>query len=54
VTISIGGALYPEDGTTVDALFHVADDRLYQAKRDGRNRVVIPVPARRSADRQSA
>ena len=54
VIISIGGALYPEDGTTVDALFHVADDRLYQAKRDGRNRVVIPVPARRSADRQSA
>jgi diguanylate cyclase (GGDEF)-like protein len=54
VTISIGGALYPEDGTTVDALFHVADERLYQAKREGRNRVVIPARARRSADRQSA
>jgi diguanylate cyclase (GGDEF)-like protein len=54
VTVSIGAALYPGDGTTVDALFHVADERLYQAKRDGRNRVVSPAPVRRSADRQSA
>ena len=54
LTISIGGALYPEDGATVDALFRVADERLYQAKRDGRNRVVTPAPTRRSADRQSA
>ena len=54
VTVSIGAALYPGDGTTVDALFHVADERLYQAKRDGRNRVVSPVPVRRSVDRQSA
>lgn len=54
MTISIGGALYPTDGTTVDALFHVADERLYQAKREGRNRAVTPVPARRSADRQFA
>lgn len=54
VTISIGGAVYPSDGSTVDALFHAADERLYQAKEEGRNRVVIPVPARRSAGRQSA
>ena len=54
LTISIGGALYPEDGTSVEALFHMADDRLYQAKREGRNRVVIPAPTRRSAGRQSA
>lgn len=54
LTISIGGALYPRDGTTVDALFHVADERLYQAKREGRNRVVIPARAPRSTDRQSA
>jgi diguanylate cyclase (GGDEF)-like protein len=52
VTISVGGALYPSDGTTVDALFHVADERLYQAKREGRNRVVTAGPVRRSADRQ--
>ena len=48
LTISIGGALYPEDGTSVEALFHVADERLYQAKREGRNRVVTPAPTRRS------
>jgi len=49
VTISIGGALYPDDGTTVDSLFQVADERLYQAKREGRNRVVSPTSARPSA-----
>ncbi len=54
LTISIGAALYPPDGKTIDALFHAADERLYQAKRDGRNRVVSPAPAQRSADRQSA
>ena len=46
LTISIGGALYPEDGTTVDALFHAADERLYEAKRLGRNRVIVATPAR--------
>jgi diguanylate cyclase (GGDEF)-like protein len=54
VTVSIGGAIYPADGANFEALFHVADERLYQAKREGRNRVVIPSSARRSADRQSA
>ncbi len=44
VTISIGGALHPEDGRTADALFHVADECLYEAKRLGRNRVVIAPP----------
>src|SRR5258706_1034334 len=42
VTISIGAAMYPADGTTVDALFVVADERLYEAKKGGRNRVVGP------------
>ena len=54
VTVSIGAALYPADGDNLDALFHVADERLYQAKREGRNRVVSPAPVRRSSDRQSA
>ena len=44
VTVSIGAAIYPEDGVTPEALFHVADARLYQAKREGRNRVVINPP----------
>ncbi|HKB79312.1 MAG TPA: diguanylate cyclase [Thermoanaerobaculia bacterium] len=54
VTVSIGGAIYPADGTEVDALFRAADERLYQAKREGRNRVIAPAAVRRSADRQSA
>ena len=41
VTVSIGAASYPSDGTTAEALFHAADERLYQAKREGRNRVVV-------------
>jgi len=54
ITISIGGAIFPSDGKTVDELFHIADERLYEAKRAGRNRAITPAPTRRSADRQSA
>lgn len=54
VTVSIGGSIYPADGTNVDALFHVADERLYQAKAAGRNRAITPAAVPRSADRQSA
>lgn len=54
VTVSIGAAVFPNDGKNVDTLFQIADERLYQAKREGRNRVIAPAPTRRSADRQSA
>jgi len=40
VTVSGGVARFPQDGETWDALFSVADRRLYEAKRAGRNRVV--------------
>jgi diguanylate cyclase (GGDEF)-like protein len=43
VTVSIGGALYPDDGADREVLFRTADERLYEAKEAGRNRVVIPV-----------
>ena len=43
VTVSIGAAMYPDDGTTAEALFKAADERLYEAKHAGRNRVVAPV-----------
>ena len=31
--LSIGGAIFPADGATVDALFQTADERPYAAKR---------------------
>ncbi len=37
ITISIGGASFPEDGTTGEALLRAADEALYRAKRAGRN-----------------
>jgi two-component system, cell cycle response regulator len=40
VTISIGVAEFGLDGNTIDEVFKVSDMRMYQAKRDGRNRVV--------------
>ncbi|HET7712398.1 MAG TPA: diguanylate cyclase [Thermoanaerobaculia bacterium] len=41
VTVSIGGAVFPADGRSAETLFEVADQRLYDAKRRGRNCVVI-------------
>jgi diguanylate cyclase (GGDEF)-like protein len=41
VTVSIGVAAYPEDGTTPDALFRAADQALYRAKAAGKNRVSL-------------
>ena len=40
VTISIGVAEFPSDGRTRDELMKAADDALYSAKQQGRNRVV--------------
>jgi diguanylate cyclase len=45
ITVSAGSALYPVDGKTPEELFRVADERLYEAKRQGRNRVVGPPAA---------
>lgn len=62
LTVSIGAAIFPFDGKTAEALFEKADQRLYEAKKAGRNRVVIgaeapPVltpPAAQSASRRRA
>ena len=40
VSISAGVAGYPLDGEDAAQLFALADDRMFQAKREGRNRVV--------------
>jgi diguanylate cyclase (GGDEF)-like protein len=44
LTLSIGAAIFPVDGATAEALFEKADQRLYEAKKAGRNRVVIGTP----------
>ena len=40
-TISLGVAAFPEHGTTVQILIQMADKALYQAKEEGRDRVVV-------------
>lgn len=40
--LSLGIALYPQDGTDVETLLGVADRRHYQAKRSGKGHVVGP------------
>ena len=40
LSASVGVACFPDAATTVDGLVHVADERMYQAKRAGRNTVV--------------
>jgi diguanylate cyclase (GGDEF)-like protein len=40
VTVSIGVATFPEDGTTGEAVLTAADQAMYVAKRQGRNRVI--------------
>jgi two-component system, cell cycle response regulator len=44
VTVSIGVAIWPDDGETPVALLRCADQRLYQAKNEGRDRVIGPTP----------
>nr|WP_100216109.1 GGDEF domain-containing protein [Paraburkholderia hospita] len=39
ITVSIGISQFGSDGDTIDALLRTADQRLYHAKRHGRNRV---------------
>jgi diguanylate cyclase (GGDEF)-like protein len=41
VTVSVGVALYPEDGTTAEVLLRKADQALYRAKQQGRDQVSI-------------
>ena len=40
VTISVGVACFPDDADSVESIMEIADSRLYQAKKQGRNRVV--------------
>ncbi|WP_084037427.1 sensor domain-containing diguanylate cyclase [Haloechinothrix halophila] len=42
-TTSIGVAVYPDHGNTVDELLHAADSAVYEAKENGRNQVRFAV-----------
>ncbi len=50
ITISIGVAAFPDDGTSESALFQAADRALYEAKNAGRNRVMGAEREARQAD----
>ena len=41
VTVSVGVSVMPEDADQVEQLIKAADDQLYRAKREGKNRVSI-------------
>jgi two-component system, cell cycle response regulator len=45
VTISAGLASFPQDGQEAAKLFALADERMFQGKREGRNRVVAATEA---------
>jgi two-component system, cell cycle response regulator len=42
LSISMGISHFPQDGKQLEALVQVADERLYRAKREGKNRVYGP------------
>jgi diguanylate cyclase (GGDEF)-like protein len=44
LTASIGIATFPPDGKSKESIVKAADSALYQAKRDGKNRVISAVP----------
>jgi diguanylate cyclase (GGDEF)-like protein len=46
VTVSIGGASFPEHGGDVESIISQADTALYRCKREGRNRVALAGPGR--------
>jgi diguanylate cyclase (GGDEF)-like protein len=45
ITVSVGAAEFPEGGQSAEALIMSADLALYQAKKDGRDRVVQAPPS---------
>jgi diguanylate cyclase (GGDEF)-like protein len=53
VTISAGIAEFPHHGHTAEVLISSADEALYEAKREGRNRVVFARPKEKQGTKRS-
>jgi diguanylate cyclase (GGDEF)-like protein/PAS domain S-box-containing protein len=45
ISLSIGIAVFPDHGETLDALIHAADEMVYRAKAQGRDRVLVAMGA---------
>ena len=43
VTVSLGIAVYPEHGATLEEMLQASDRALYESKRAGRNRTTLYV-----------
>jgi diguanylate cyclase (GGDEF)-like protein/PAS domain S-box-containing protein len=41
ITLSLGVAIYPQHGQTIETVLHAADAALYRAKQEGRDHVVV-------------
>jgi diguanylate cyclase (GGDEF)-like protein/PAS domain S-box-containing protein len=41
ISLSMGIAMYPQHGKSIESVLHTADAALYRAKQEGRNRVVV-------------
>jgi diguanylate cyclase (GGDEF)-like protein len=54
LSVSVGGASLPVDGSTLEQVLKVADASLYAAKRGGRNLVRIAGPVQIPAPRSAA
>src|SRR4030095_13905623 len=46
ITLSLGVAMYPQHGRTIEAVVRAADAALYRAKQSGRNQVIIAEDAK--------
>ena len=45
VTLSAGIAMFPSHGSSIEDVLRAADQALYQAKREGRDRVLVAAAA---------
>jgi diguanylate cyclase (GGDEF)-like protein len=50
ITASLGVSAFPDNADTPDQLLHAADMALYQAKKQGRNRVIVAAPPTESVE----